>query len=226
MLWREVFKMMFLEKFKSKKIRLGMVAIGVIVLGFFVFMFVNSGGPDLAPERARSAQRTRNKPISKPQKEKPVQSPLFEALKKWKDPFRNEDPQLVQLQDKIDATRKEIEYLKASLEEKKLRQEIKELEKFIGAGTGTAKKETGLGTGERGMSPSQKRVLVKAILITDEEKSALIVSGGKKTWVHEGEEFDGWEIKKIKTDSVVLSRAGKTYVFFYDGFGFIREGRS
>lgn len=213
------------DHFKSKKIRLGLVGIGIIVLGFFVFMFMNSGGSEVEPTKARSAHRTLSKPMSKPQTEQPTQSPLFEALKKWKDPFRNEDPVLVELQDKIDATKKKIEYLKASLEEKKLRQEIKELEKFIRVGTSTPEKGTEVVSGSKGSSESHKKVLVRAILISDEEKSALIVSGSKKTWVHEGEEFDGWQIKKIKKDRVVLLRAGKTCVFFYDRFAFNQEGK-
>jgi len=214
------------DKFKSKKVRLGLVGIGVIILGFFVFMFMNSGGSEVEPRKARPAPRIHTKAVSKAQKEEPTQSPLFEALKKWKDPFRKEDPGLVELQDKIDATKKKIEYLRASLEEKQLRKEIKELEKSMSSGTSAPGKEIELGSQEKGSSQSQKRVLVKAILITDEEKSALIVSGYKKSWVYEGEEFDGWEVKQIRKDGVVLSRSGKTYVFFYDRVGFTEEGES
>jgi type IV pilus biogenesis protein PilP len=204
---------------KSKKVLLGLGAVVVILMGFFVLKFMSSGGTEVEPRKARSAPQTR-KPISKPKEKEPTKSPLFEALKSWKDPFRGEDPEVVELQDKINSTKKEIEYLKASLEEKKLRQEIKELEKSISgtAATSTPRAETEIGAtgGKKGKAESQKRVLVKAILITDDEKSALIVSGNRKSWVHEGEEFDGWEIKEIKKDSVVLLRAGKTYVFFYD----------
>lgn len=213
-------------KFKSKKVRLGLVGIGVIILGFFVFMFMNSGGSEVEPKKARSAPRTRSKAVSKPKQEEPTQSPLFEALKKWKDPFRKEDPGLVELQDKIDATKKEIEYLRASLEQKQLRKEIKELEESIRYETSAPGKEIELGSKEKGSSQPQKGVVVKAILITDEEKSALIVSGYKKSWVYEGEEFDGWEVKQIRKESVVLSRSGKTFVFFYDRVGFTREGES
>jgi hypothetical protein len=71
-----------------------------------------------------------------------------------------------------------------------------------------------------------KMLSVKAILITDDEKSALIISGENGSWVHEGEEFDGWEVREIKTNSVVLWREGKTYVFFYDRSTFMEEGES
>ncbi len=213
------------DRFKSKKIRLGLAAIGVIVLGFFVFMFMNSGGPQIEPTKSRSAHQTRTKPISKPQKEEPEKSPLFETLKKWKDPFRDEDPELVELQDRIDATKKKIEYLKASLEERKLKQEISEIEKSINGGKGTREPE--LVVGEKGAVESkEKAAVVKAILITDNERSALIVSGGMKSWVHEGEEFDGWTIKQINSESVVVLRAGKTYVFYYDRLGFGTKGKS
>jgi type IV pilus biogenesis protein PilP len=183
----------------------------------------------VAPEKAQSTRRTSTK-ISKPQKEAPTQSPLFEALKTFKDPFRKEDSKLAELQDKLSLTQKEIEYLKATLEEKKLRREIKEIEKVIreSAGTSTPGTETEIESlgGKKGEAKSQKSVLVKAISISDDEKSALILSGDKKAWVHEGEMFDGWEIKEIRRDSVVLLRASKTYVFFCDRPGTTREGES
>ncbi len=211
------------EKFKSKKIRLGLAAIVVIVVGFVGFVFMNSGGPEMEPRKIRSTSTTRTKQISKPQKEEPAKSPLFEALKKWKDPFRNEDPEMVLLQDKIDATKKEIEYLKASLEEKQLRHEIRELEKSIGAGSEMPGKEIDPGSKEKA-TLSRRKIEVLAILISEDDKSALLAYQGIKGWVHEGEEFDGWSIKEIRKDSVVLLKEGKTYVFFYDRQIFSEEG--
>jgi type II secretory pathway component PulC len=73
---------------------------------------------------------------------------------------------------------------------------------------------------------SEKRVLVKAILITDDQRSALLVSGSRKTWVHQGERFDGWEIKEIREESVVAWKGGKIFVFFYDRPAITREGES
>ena len=211
------------EKFKSKKIRLGLAAIGVLAVGFVVFMLMNTGGPEMEPRKTRTAPRTRAKQIAKSTEEQPTKSPLFETLKKWKDPFRKEDPGLVELQDKIDATKKEIEYLKASLEEKKLKQEIKELEKSIHAETRAPGKEIELGS-EQKRTISRGKVQVVAILFSDDDKSALLAYQDKKSWVHEGEEFDGWRIKEIRRDSVVLLKAGKTYVFFYDRQSFSEEG--
>ena len=211
------------EKFKSKKIRIGLAAIVVIVVGFVGFVFMNSGGPEMEPRKTRSTSRARTKQISKPQKEEPAKSPLFEALKKWKDPFRKEDPELVELEERIDATKKEIEFLKASLEEKQLRHEIKELEKSISAGSEMPGKEIELGSKEK-KTISQRKMQVLAILISEDDKSALLVYQGKKGWVHEGEEFDGWSIIEIRKDSVVLLKEGKTYVFFYDRQSFSEEG--
>jgi hypothetical protein len=227
---REALKMGLSESLKSKKLRLGAGIVGVILVGFFLLKFITSSGADVPPEKERPAPRT-EKPIPKPKKEeKPAQSPLFEALKELKDPFRGESPELLELENKINATKKEIEFLKFSLEEKKLRQEIKDLESQM-PGTvvaGTPGKVAGAEStaGEEGEVKSHKVVLVKAILITDDEKSALIVSGENGSWVHEGEEFDGWEVRKIKTDSVVLWRGGKTYVFFYGRSTFREEGES
>jgi hypothetical protein len=233
MLFWRVLKVGLTVHLKSKRIRLGLGAIGVILLGVFLFVFMTSGKTDMAPEKPRSARQT-GKKISRPkveiQKGEQPKSPLFEALEALKDPFRGEDPQVAELQDKINTTKKEIEFLKASLEEKKLRQEIKEIEKSIHGTAGTNKPgaETEIGSvGEKeGEAKSQKTVRVKAILIVDGEKSALIVSGNKDSWVHEGEEFDGWGIKEIKKESVVLLKEGKTFVFFYDRPSIFREGES
>jgi len=218
------------EKFKSKNLRLGVGAVAVILVGFFLLKFFTSGGTQVPAEKERPAPRT-EKPIPKPKKEeKPTQSPLFEALKELKDPFRGESPELLELENKINATKKEIELLKFSLEEKKLKQEIKDLESQMPGTvvTGTPGKiaEAESAGGVKAEAESPKVVLVKAILITDDEKSALIVSGENGSWVHEGEEFDGWEVREIKTDSVVLWREGKTYVFFYDRSTFTKEGES
>ena len=216
------------EKFKSKKLRLGVGIVVVILGGFFLLKFITSSGTDMPAEKERPAPRT-EKPVPKPKKEeKPAQSPLFEALKELKDPFRGESPELLELENKINATKKEIELLKFSLEEKKLKQEIKDLESQMPGTvvTGTPGKiaEAESAGGTKAESP--KVVLVRAILITDDEKSALIVSGENGSWVHEGEEFDGWRVKEIKTDRVVFLRNGKTYVFFYDRSTLREEGES
>ncbi|KPJ50143.1 MAG: hypothetical protein AMJ41_01835 [candidate division Zixibacteria bacterium DG_27] len=216
------------ERLKSKKVVVGLGA-GAILLVFFLFKFMTSGGAEVAPERDRSAPGVR-KPASKPPKKEAASSPLFETLKAWKDPFRVEDAQVIELQDKINAVKKEIEFLKITLEEKKLRREIKELESEIGEAGGTATPQLQPGAtsagGKEGSGASARGVLVKAILITDDEKKALIASGSESCWVHEGEEFDGWEIKEINIDNVVLSRAGKNRVFFYNRPSFTQGGKS
>lgn len=223
--------MPFSEKLKSKKLRLGLGLVGVLVIGFFLLKFMTSGGGEMTAEKSKPPTPRKEKPILKPKKEtEQTQTPLYQALKEWKDPFRGEDPKLLDLQDKIDATKKEIELLKASLEEKKLRQEIKELESSMEStvlpGTPRSAVESESTEGNQEKSDSLRMVLVQAILVTDEGKSALLVSGDKKTWVHEGDWFDGWEIKEIRLESVVLLREGKTFVFFYDRPGITGKGES
>jgi len=215
---------------KSKKLLLvGAGLVVVILVGFFLMKFMTSGGAEMVQERPRSARRTEKK-ISKPQKKEETKSPLFKAMEALKDPFRKEDPKLIDLQDRLSRTQKEIEYLKASLQEKKLRQEIREIEKSLTGGdqSGVVGSEVGItpSVGANEEAGSERRVLVKAILITDEEKSALLVYGDKRTWVSEGDRFDVWEIKEIRKESVVLLREGKAFVFFYDRPGITREGES
>jgi hypothetical protein len=215
---------------KSKKlVVVGAGLVGLILVGFFMLKFMTSGGAEMVQEKPRSPRRSEKK-ISKPQSREETKSPLFQAMEALKDPFRKEDPKLIELQDKLSRTQKEIEYLRADLEEKKLRQEIREIEKSLAEGD-----QSGEPVSEVGGTPSaaaneeagsEKRVLVKAILITDEEKSALLVYGDKKSWVRQGERFDVWEIKEIRKESVVLLREGKSFVFFYDRPGISREGES
>jgi type IV pilus biogenesis protein PilP len=134
------------------------------------------------------------------------------------------------LQDKLKLTQKEIEYLKATLEEKKLRKEIKEIERSLAegerAGMVGSEPETPSRQVEKGQAKSQDRLLVKAILVSDSRKAALLVCGNRKAWVHEGEQFDGWQIKEIREESVVVWRRGKTFVFFYDRPAIFKEGES
>jgi type IV pilus biogenesis protein PilP len=216
---------------KSKKLVIGAGAVGMIVVGFFLLKLATSTGDDGVPEKPRSSHRTTGKKISKPRKEEPKKSPLFKAMEALKDPFRTENPRAVELQDKLSLTQKEVEYLRATLEEKKLRQEIKKIERSLSesdqAGLSGREAEVLSPGGKKGdAEPQEKRVLVKAILITDEERSALLVSGNKKTWVQVGEFFDGWRIKEIRGESVVLSRGGKTFVLFYDRPGITGQGES
>ncbi|KPL04428.1 MAG: hypothetical protein AMJ90_00975 [candidate division Zixibacteria bacterium SM23_73_2] len=218
--------MSFSESLRSKKIKFGLGAIGALFLGFFMLKFMTSGGGEVTE---KISQRTSNprKTISQPKKEEPTKSPLFQALKDLQDPFRGESPEMMELQNKIKKTQKEIEFLKVSLEAKKLKEELKKL----GGETILKEIEKKEGKSTSGISKMPKtkssdNVLVKAIMITDEKKNALLISGGKRSWVCEGEEFDGWRVKQIKNDSVVLSKAGKTYVFFYDRSSFFKEGKS
>jgi len=225
---------------KSKKVLLGLGAVVVIGVGLFVFQLMSSGGTDVdkPPRRSRSAPRASGgKALGKAptsasalKKEEPTESPLFQALEALKDPFRKEDPRRAELEDKLSWTQKEVEYLKISLEEKKLRYEIKELEKSMGqtnqSGAPGEELVVQPSGGKKDEDRSQRKVWVKAILITDEQRSALISYRGKKTWIIEGEQFDGWKVKRITNDSVVLLRGGKAFVFFYDRPGITWEGGS
>jgi hypothetical protein len=214
---------------KSKKLLLGVGLIGFILVGFFALKFMTSGGADMVPERSKSARRPERR-VPTPKKEEPKKSPLFEAMEALKDPFHTEDPKAAELQDKLDMTQKEIEYLKATLEEKKLRKEIREIEKSLAASgeteSGENKLEVSPAPGKPEAQEDKDWVLVKAILITDEDRSALLFSGKHKSWVHEGEFFWGWEVQMINQDNVILLKSGRRFVFFYDRPGITRGGGS
>jgi len=214
---------------KSKKLLLGVGLIGLILVGFFALKFMTSGGADAVPEKPKSARRPERK-ISKPQKEESKKSPLFEAMEALKDPFRAEDPKAAELLDKLNMTQKEIEYLKATLQEKKLRKEIKDIEKALAESGKTESLENESeelsAPGKQKAQSDQDWVLVKAILITDEDRSALLVSSNHKSWVHEGEFFNGWEVQTINQDNVILLKSDRRFIFFYDRPGISRGGES
>jgi hypothetical protein len=221
-----------INRLKSKKALMGLGGVGAALLVIVVLVLMNSGGSEATTQRERSAPRTARKAAPKPAaKNEPATTPLFETLKAWKDPFRGEDPQVLELQDRINAVRKEIEYLKVTLEEKRLKQEIKNLEKELGGAAapsvsagGTVSKSTG--AGGRATTSYTRRVTVKAIMTTEEDKKALITSGSRESWVREGERFDLWEVREINIDNVVLARGDRTYVFFYDRSSFSQVGGS
>jgi hypothetical protein len=218
--------------FKSKK---GIAALGlvvVLVVGFLALKFMSSTTEEPAEsDKPRTAHKTVQKsPAKTPKKDEPEKSPLFQAMQALKDPFQAEDPKATELKEKLDLAKKEVEYLKAILEEKKLKQEIKEIEQSLAQdqAPGPLGGETAiLGSPQTGgKSESGDNLLVKAILASDDQRSALVVSGGKSAWVHQGERFDGWEIKEIREESVVVTRKGRTFVFFYDRPDVGREGDS
>jgi flagellar basal body-associated protein FliL len=216
---------------KSKKILLGVGLVAVILVGFFALKFMTSGTEDQAEkERPRTTHKTTQRIPKTAKQDEPETSPLFKAMEALKDPFRAEDPKAAELKDKLDLAKKEVEYLKAILEEKKLKQEIKEIEKSLTQDQDADRSGSEvaiLPPGEtQTESKSKTGLLVKAILITDESRSALLVFGDRRTWVHEGEHFDGWEISQIREESVVVLKKGKKYVFFYDRPAIGFEGES
>jgi hypothetical protein len=217
----------FSDPAKSKKLILAGGAIILILGGFFALKFMTADGGDVKPEITQTAPQPGKISTLAAQKTSPAEkkeSPsLMDALKEMKDPFRTEDT----VQDKLSNAKKEIEYLKASLEEKKLRLEIREIEKSLDEAAQTT---TGgqiiqsNSTGEAEADRAKDTVTVKGILFTEEEKSVLLISEDRKDWVHEGEYFGGWEIKQIYHDHVVLSKAGRDYFFYYDRTGVTRQG--
>jgi hypothetical protein len=216
---------------KSKKGKLALGLVVVIVVGFFALKFMSATTDEPAESgKPRATHRTTQKPSTKTaKKDEPEKSPLFQAMQALKDPFQAEDPKAAELKEKLDLAKKEVEYLKAILEEKKLKQEIREIEHSLAQDrTDLAGGETAIlappSIGEKGAASDG--LVVKAILLTDDQRSALLVSGGKSSWVHQGERFDGWEIKEIREQSVVVLKKGRTFVFFYDRPEVGREGDS
>jgi type IV pilus biogenesis protein PilP len=220
------------EQLKSKKMLLGLGTVLLVVVGFFVFQAISSGESDqpLSKQRSKPASQTAARRQAPPESQEQPESPLFQAIQALKDPFREEDSMRVKLEAKLELTKKEVEYLKAALEEKQLRMEIAEIEKSLAQADQIQTPEAGQTAAlpglERESIQPEERIQVKAILTTDERRIALLMYKGQKAWICPGESLGAWKVERITDNYVVLSKEGVTSVFFYHRPGVTRQGES
>lgn len=127
---------------------------------------------------------------------------LAQALATWRDPFQAEAAELVSMQGRIKLKEKEIEVLKLTLEEKKLRDQLR--------GSG------GEGPGAPVSSPPAVvpattaptgRVTVKALLCSESRRAALLTTGRTSAWVSEGESFGGMQVVRLDSETATLVTA-------------------
>ena len=72
---------------------------------------------------------------------------------------------------------------------------------------------------------SSDKIVVKAILITENRKSALLYLSDKKGWVEVGRLFEGWLVSEIEADKVVLTRDGKSQILGYHPVPVLEGGK-
>ena len=221
---------------KNKKMVLGIGLVFLLIVGFFAFKLLTGGGEAQAPPAQRRTAE-RSQPRSKPQSQAQTQSltkkegvkddtlaqakadttqklpgetPLYRLLKGWRDPFGNGNRRVAELEERIKIIKMEIELLRDSLEQQKLKEELAKLGKnYVPAPVSGFRPESYTKKSE------PQKITVKAILISEDGKTALLYWGSKKAWVKEGEIFEGWVISEIGKDKVILTREGISQILSY-----------
>jgi hypothetical protein len=221
---------------KNKKIVLGLGLVFILIIGFFAFKLLTGGGEIQTPatqrrtvERPQPRNKSQNQTPPKSQAKKegvktdsltqakadttqklPGETPLYRLLKGWRDPFGNGNRRVAELEERIKLIKMEIELLRDSLEQEKLKDELAKLNKsYTPAPVFGSKQESYPKKSE------PKKITVKAILISEDSKTALLYLGSRKAWVKEGELFEGWVVSEIGKDKVVLTKEGISQILSY-----------
>lgn len=223
---------------KNKKIVLGIGLAFLVIVGFFAFKLLTGGGEAQAPPPPRRTTE-RSQPRSKPQKQAqsqslakkegakadalaqakadttqklPGETPLYRLLKGWRDPFGNGNRRVAELEERIKIIKMEIELLRDSLEQERLKDELAKLGRSYAPAPVSGSRSESY-TNAKKSEP--KKITVKAILISEDGKTALLYWGSKKAWVKEGELFEGWLISEIGEDRVILTKEGASQILSY-----------
>ncbi|MDH4222690.1 MAG: hypothetical protein OEV55_04020 [candidate division Zixibacteria bacterium] len=221
---------------KSKKMILGGGLVFLLIVGFFAFKLLTGVGEVQAPpaksgtvERSQPGNKLQNqaqkKNLVKKEGDKDDsltqakadttqklagETPLYRLLKGWRDPFGNGNRRVAELEERIKIIKMEIELLRDSLEQEKLRDELAKLSKgYTPAPVSGSKPEI------YSKKSEPKTITVKAILISEDGKTALLYWGSKKAWVKEGEHFEGWTVSEIGKSKVILTKEGISHVLSY-----------
>jgi len=226
------------ELLKNKKVLLALGLAFVLIIGFFAFKMLSGGGGEevkTEPKNKRTVERPqlRNRPEKKDQpaiqtkenipadssvkvakadstQKLPGETPLYQMLKAWRDPFGNGNRRITELEESIKIIKMQIELLRDSLEQEKLKEELAKMKKSISPAPVYSSKPV-----SNTQVKSQDKITVKAILISDVKRSALLYMANKKAWVKVGDLFEGWLVSEINSDKVVLTRDGRDLILGY-----------
>jgi len=226
------------ELLKNKKVLLALGLAFVLIIGFFAFKMLSGGGGEevkTEPKNKRTVERPqlRNRPEKKDQpaiqtkenipadssvkvakadstQKLPGETPLYQMLKAWRDPFGNGNRRITELEESIKIIKMQIELLRDSLEQEKLKEELAKMKKGFSPAPVYSSKPV-----SSAQVKGQDKITVKAILISDVKRSALLYMANKKAWVKVGDLFEGWLVSEINSDKVVLTRDGRDLILGY-----------
>jgi hypothetical protein len=222
---------------KNKKILLGSGLVLLLIIGFFAFKMLTGGNqPAPEPQTKRTVERPQLRKTTPGQAQAqnaakqispvdssvkvakadsiqkvPGQTPLYELLKNFRDPFGSGNKRITELEDRLKTIKMEIELLRDSLEQEKLKQELTKFKQ----GSSPAPVVVYKPSTPAQTKSSNKTIIVKAILIAENNRTALLYLSSKKAWVKIGDLFEGWVVSEISSDRVVLTRDGKNQVLGY-----------
>jgi len=182
---------------KSKKLK---IVLGILVLLVAVyFMGFKSKGSQVGPveeERIPSLMRTGGSNTSS--------APLYTQIRNLRDPFKDMEMNAWKLENLVTLKKKEVELLKATLEESKLRKAIKEL------GGNIEKPSIADGIKSDGTEKDNRPRLL-AVAIGENSRKALIKFGSESYWITEGQAVKGLRLERVTDEWVSLSYRGKKY---------------
>ncbi|HVP37130.1 MAG TPA: hypothetical protein VMT04_09070 [Terriglobales bacterium] len=222
---------------KNKKILLGIGLVFLLIVCFFAFkMFSGGNQPVPEPQAKKTAERSQLRKTASGQvqtkssagqispadssvkiaktdstEKVPGQTPLYELLKNFRDPFGNGDKRVSELEDRLKTIKMEIELLRDSLDKEKLKDELTKFQKGSNPSPGVVYNPT---IPEQ-IKSSDQTILVKAILIAENNRTALLYLSSKKAWVKEGDIFEGWLVSQISSERVVLTKGGRNQILGY-----------
>jgi hypothetical protein len=237
------------ELLKNKKLLSTLGLLFVLIIGFFAFKMLSGGGQEEVKTESRNKKTVeRTQLSSKPERKiqpaaqtkenalrdssakavkadstqkLPGETPLYQMLKTWRDPFGNGNRRITELEESIKIIKMQIELLRDSLEQEKLKDELAKMKKG-NSPTPVFSSKPASNTQVR----SQDKIIVKAILISEIKRTALLYMSSKKAWVTVGDLFEGWLVSEINSDKVVLTRDGRNLILGYHPFPSIEGGRN
>jgi len=171
---------------------------GILVLVFgSYFLFFRGGGSKGSPEVVESQNLSTVPPASASTLQEEKDSiPLFIQYKEIIDPFSKKSLKEKNIEEALKLKQKEIELLKAQIQELKLKKEISKL----AGGSYFTGIEQGFNTGNIH--------LLGTISIGNKRKAYLLI-GEEKIWLQVGEEYGGIKLISVNEKTALISLQGK-----------------
>lgn len=129
---------------------------------------------------------------------------LTQSLESRRDPFQSQSMAVLALEEDIKLKSKEIEVLRLTLEERRLRQQIAGVGRDSTLAPADAESAVGGATADPG------RVELLAVIDSERRRAALLSDGAHAAWVREGSAFGIWQLVEVRDNGVTVAGNGAT----------------